>query len=116
VQLGISVILSLVAISVGDFAAPGAAAVVQLIGPNMGAVVGAAIGAVVGFFKRRPVRWYHSRAIDNPESIVVVVHAPDMGRAAAIRDFLGEQQGRDPRIEQAASRAGSTPPRTGEAK
>jgi hypothetical protein len=99
VGLLVSVVVSLAMISLQDFAAPGATAVVQLLGPNMGAVAGAALGALFGLFRRRAPEWRHRRAAEAAGEVVVVVRARDERHVAAVVRLLAAAGGVNPRIE-----------------
>jgi hypothetical protein len=95
----VSTLVSLALISLPEFVAPGATAMVQLLGPNMGAVGGAALGALLGYFRHRPGRRRHARAAESPETVVVVVRARDAGQADAVRGLLAGAGGRNLRVE-----------------
>lgn len=99
VGLIVSIFVSLAIISLPELVAPGATAVVQLLGPNMGAVGGAAFGALLGCFRRRPTRRRHARAAESPDVVVVVVRVRDTGQVDAVRGLLAGAGGRDPRTE-----------------
>lgn len=99
VGLVISVALSLVIISLPEFVAPGTTAVVQLLGPNMGAVGGAALGGLLGYFRQRPAKPRHARAAESPDAVIVVVRARDAAQVDAIRQLLVTTGGREPRVE-----------------
>jgi hypothetical protein len=99
VQLGVSSVVSLAAISLDDFVAPGATAVVQLLGPNMATMLGAGAGAIFGYFHHRSPRRYHARAAEEPDAIVVVVRASTVGQATALGELLEGIGGQKPRLE-----------------
>lgn len=99
VGLIMSVLLSLVMISLPEFVAPGVTAVVQLLGPNMGAVGGAALGALAGYFRQRPAKRRHARAGEAPHAVIVVVRARDAAHVDAVQQLLKTAGGREPRVD-----------------
>lgn len=97
--LVVNIAFALFTISFDEFAAPGATVFVQLLGPNMAGIGGAVAGAVFGFFQRRPPKWYHARAAEAQDAIVVVVRARDMAHAQSVEQLLKRLQGQEPRLE-----------------
>lgn len=86
-------VISLAWLALPGFQDPGALAVVQLLGPNMGTTLGAGIGV---FAQRQPER-RHARAGEAVHRIVVVVAA--QSEAEAVMETLIDMGGQRSRIE-----------------
>ncbi len=91
--------LSLVVIALPGFATTRELALVQLIGPNVAAILGAAVGAVVGAFVPRRPAALHVRAAQAPSSILVVVRIPDARQQGVLARLLTEAGGHDVVVE-----------------
>lgn len=79
---------------------PGTTAIVQLLGPNIGAVGGATLGALFGAFRRRRPRRAYARAAENASAILLVVRTQSRSEVAPIEQVLTASGGRDIRVEE----------------
>ena len=65
--------VSLLIILWPGFRDAGVAAFIQLLGPNIGALVGAVLGLLIGFFVRKKPRHHYRRALER-QAILLLVH------------------------------------------
>lgn len=93
VGLGAAIALGMLAL--GGDATPGAAALVQLLGPNLATVTGAVVGGAIGMFVRRGPAPRHRPAGEAPDAILVLVRARSDAEARAIAPMLASAGGRD---------------------
>jgi len=93
------VAISLIMVAWPGIEAPGGLALVQLAGPNMGAVAGAALGAVIGAFRRQHPKPRHARAAESANAIVVAVAARSDREAELLSRLLAGHGGRQARLE-----------------
>lgn len=110
--LFVSIALSLYILVLPGFEVPRRVALVQLLGPNLGAVIGALLGAAIGALRPREASGAYARALDRDAILLVVFerhrdHAPVISRALA--DLGGEDVRVDVEDEPAAATAVTTP-------
>jgi hypothetical protein len=96
----ITATLSLVIVAMPGWEPPRATAIVQLLGPNIGAIGGAALGALFGFFRRRRPSRRHARAAEATGSIVLVVRTRAESDITTVERILSESGGREVRVEE----------------
>jgi hypothetical protein len=95
----VSSLFSLVMVAWPGIDAPGGYAIVQIAGPNLGAVAGAAIGALIGATRRQQPDHRHARAAEAADAIVLAVSARSGREAELLAQLLASQGGRDVRVE-----------------
>lgn len=88
-----SIALSLYILILPGFEVPRHVALVQLLGPNLGAVIGGILGAAIGALRPRSAVGAHARALERDAILLVVLerrrdHAPVVSRA--LSDLGGE--------------------------
>lgn len=88
-------LVSLVIILFPGFQDVGLTAVVQLLGPNMGALLGALIGLLIGFFVRKKPRGHYARALER-QAILLLVHDRSPDEIEDIRTTLEAAGGESP--------------------
>ena len=96
----VSALVSLGILALPGQAAPGITAIVQLLGPDIGAVGGALAGAVYGAFRRRRPNRRHARAAEIPSAILLSVRTRTEEEALALEQVLAGGGGREIRIEE----------------
>jgi hypothetical protein len=91
--------LSLAIVAMPGWEPPATTAVVQLLGPNIGAVVGAALGALFGAFRRPKASRRHARAAESESAILLLVHARADAEVVPLEEILTSSGGRETRVE-----------------
>jgi hypothetical protein len=99
VGLILSATLSLAIVAMPGWESPGAIAIVQLLGPNVGTVGGAALGALFGALRSRQPSRRHARAAENASAILLVVRAQSADDVPLLERILVESGGREVRME-----------------
>jgi hypothetical protein len=99
VGLILSAAISIAIVAMPGWQSPGATAVVQLLGPNIGTVGGAAIGAVFGAMRTRRPNRRHARAAENASAILLLVRAQSDADTPALERILEDSGGRAVRVE-----------------
>jgi hypothetical protein len=89
--------LALAVVLLPGYADAGLLALVQLLGPNVGAIGGAAVGAAAGFFVRKAPRGPYHRALE-AEAIVLIVHDVSTSEGADIEGLLASIGGKDVQV------------------
>lgn len=90
-----AVALSLAIVAWPGMQPPGTTAIVQLLGPNIGAVGGAMVGAIYGFFRRRRPNRRYARTAEAASAILLLVRTRGAAEVPALRDILAASGGRD---------------------
>lgn len=92
-------VLSLAIIAMPGENPPGTTALVQLLGPNFGAVAGALLGALFGALRRRRPSRRHARAAEAASAILLVVRTRAEEDVAVLEEIMGASGGREIRVE-----------------
>lgn len=93
-------IISLGIIAMPGWHSPGTTAIVQLVGPNIGAVAGAALGALIGAFRHRRPSRRHARVAENAAGILLLVRIQANAELGPLQQILTASGGRDVRVEE----------------
>lgn len=100
VGLVLAALLSFVILALPGEEPPGAVAIVQLLGPNIGTVSGALIGAIYGAFHCRRPSARHDRAAEDASAILLVVRSRADADIPTLTRLIAESGGRDIHIEE----------------
>lgn len=99
IGLVVGSVVSLALIMVPGFFDSGVIPYVQLIGPNFITVCGALIGALIGLFRSRRPNPRHARALEEPDSIIMVVTLRSRDEAEQVSRILTASGGAGARVE-----------------
>jgi len=99
VGLFFAAVLSLGIVAKPGWESPGTTAIVQLLGPNIGAVGGASLGALFGALRRRRPDRRFARAAENAGAILLLVRTLADADVAPLEQILTATGGRDVRVD-----------------